>query len=219
MDVALVTLLHVLVLVYWLGGDLGAFYTSQFVTKADLSPAERMLAAKVVNNVDLAPRFSMIATLPTGLLLADVKGWLDLGPVWIGAAFAVGAVWAWLAWTIHVKHGPAGDPFKRVDEIWRWLLVAALLGVLGAAWAQIIDMPWFIALKCGLLAATILLGLRIRGQLKAFGPALGALMTTGSTPEVEATLNRSMGAARPTVMAIWACLIAAAFLGLWTPTA
>jgi hypothetical protein len=80
-------------------------------------------------------------------------------------------------------------------------------------------MPWFIALKCGLLAATILLGLRIRGQLKAFGPALGALMTTGSTPEVEATLNRSMGAARPTVMAIWACLIAAAFLGLWTPTA
>ena len=30
MLLALITLLHVLVFVYWLGGDLGAFYTSSY---------------------------------------------------------------------------------------------------------------------------------------------------------------------------------------------
>jgi hypothetical protein len=219
MDGAVFALFHILVFVYWLGGDLGAFYSSRFVTDPARSEKERMLAAGIVNAVDLAPRFSMIAALPTGLALGAVKGWLPL-PLWaVGLAFAAAGVWAWVAWTLHVKHGPGAEGLKRADEIWRWAFAAGLIGLGAAILAQLWPVAPFIGLKCLLLAATVLLGLRIRAQLKAeFGPALTAMMRDGATPETDAALARSLGAARPTVMMIWACLLLAAYLGVATPT-
>jgi hypothetical protein len=43
-------------------------------------------------------------------------------------------------------------------------------------------------------------------------------MRDGATPETDAALARTLGAARPTVMMIWACLLLAAYLGVATPT-
>lgn len=63
-------LLHVLVFVYWLGGDLGAFYSSRFLTRPGVTPEKRLLAAKIVGDVDMAPRSALILTFPTGLALA-----------------------------------------------------------------------------------------------------------------------------------------------------
>ena len=49
-DQALFALLHVLVFVYWLGGDLGAFYTSRFLIQPDISADRRLMAAKIVGD-------------------------------------------------------------------------------------------------------------------------------------------------------------------------
>jgi hypothetical protein len=216
-EIALFGFLHILVLVYWLGGDLGAFYASSFVTDPKRSEKERMLAVTIVNSVDLAPRFSMIAAFPTGLALGAVKGWL-LIPIWsVGLAFALAFVWGWVAWQVHVKHGPAGDPYKRIDTIWRWIFIALLIAGGVAIVLRVVPAASFLGLKMLLLALTVLLGLRIRAQLKDFGPALVSMMQNGASPESDAALERTLGAARPTVLAIWVCLITAGFLGVWTP--
>ena len=63
MGLALLTLMHVLIFVYWLGGDMGAFYGSTFMTDQKRSVPERMMALKIINNIDMAPR-----TTPTHML-------------------------------------------------------------------------------------------------------------------------------------------------------
>jgi hypothetical protein len=76
--VALLALLHLLIPVYWLGGDLGAFYSSRFMIDPARTVPERMMALKILNNIDMAPRTTLILAFPTGFTLAVAKGWIDL---------------------------------------------------------------------------------------------------------------------------------------------
>ena len=47
MEIALLTLLHILIPIYWLGGDLGAFYGSGFLLDPKRTVPERMLSLKI----------------------------------------------------------------------------------------------------------------------------------------------------------------------------
>jgi len=214
-DQALFALLHVLVFVYWLGGDLGAFYTSHFLTRADVSPDRRLMAAKIVGDVDMAPRTALILALPTGLMLAESKGWMALGWPIVGVAILASLIWLALAWKLHLAHDTPPAWIKATDTLVRYGLILALVASSGLA--SMIELPLFITLKLLSLAGCIALGLYIRIVLKPLGPALMGLAGPG-TSTAEADLARTLNRARPLVMGIWALLLIAAFLGLWTPT-
>ncbi len=216
-DQALFALLHVLVFVYWLGGDLGAFYTSRFLTQSGVSTDRRLMAAKVVGDVDMAPRTALILALPTGLMLAQSKGWLQLGWPIVAAIAIASLLWLAIAWKLHLDHAATGGWMKSADTLIRYALIVtliswAVLGLVGQ-----ITLPAFIALKILCLAGCIALGLFIRIVLKPFGPALMGL--NGPDANIaEADLALTLNRARPLVTGIWALLLIAAFLGLWTPT-
>ncbi|MEO0981060.1 MAG: hypothetical protein AAFX03_00240 [Pseudomonadota bacterium] len=215
-ETAIFALLHVLVFVYWLGGDLGAFYSSRFLIADGVSADRRLLAAKVVGDVDMAPRSALILAFPTGFLLAISKGWLDVSMAWGWAALLAGLAWLAVAWRIHIAHGQAGA-MRTVDLAIRWIALAALAGAGFAGLAGIYEAPAFISLKLLLLAAAIAMGLAIRRVLAPLGPALAGL--NGDAPaSAEARLKTTLQRVRPLVTVIWAILLAAAFLGLWTPT-
>jgi len=215
-DQALFALLHVLVFVYWLGGDLGAFYTSRFLIQPDVSADRRLMAAKIVGDVDMAPRTALILTLPTGLALAQSKGWVALGWPLIAASGIAAVLWLALAWHLHLRHG-ASEALRKLDLGIRWALVLGL-----GAWAisSLVggtELPLFLVLKLLAFVGCICLGLFMRGVLKPLAPALMGLNgpdADASAASLAQTLNR----ARPLVAGIWALLILAAFLGLWTPT-
>jgi hypothetical protein len=207
MDHALAALLHLLVFGYWLGGDVGAFVASFVLTDERQSPAARLTAAKILSHVDMAPRSALVLTLPTGLSLADARGWLAIDP-WLQALAWVGAV-AWLAllWWQHVAHSAA---VGRIDFLIRVLFVAGLAA--GALFAE----PPFLQAKLGLLALAVCAGLAIRRIIGPMGPALAQLSSGEPTPAngaIAASLNR----ARPLVVLIWLMLIAAAWLGVAKP--
>ena len=63
MVLAVITLLHVLVFVYWLGGDLGAFYASTILTDKKQPVPVRATAAKVMRLLK--------KSLPARVALAD----------------------------------------------------------------------------------------------------------------------------------------------------
>ena len=44
----LILLLHIILFCYWLGGDIGVFYSSNFVVNDDLSRETRLTAAKIM---------------------------------------------------------------------------------------------------------------------------------------------------------------------------
>ncbi len=214
---ALFTLLHVLVFVYWLGGDLGAFYTSRFLIKPDISREQRLLALKVVNDVDMAPRSAIILALPTGLVVAQAKGWITTSPLLLSAVILLSLAWLLLVWKLHLDHGKSPKLFKSLDMVFRH---GALLGLAGFAivgFIGILNIPVFLSIKMLILAACISLGLFIRKVLNPLGPAIGDLMQTNSENaqnQIADTLNR----ARPLVVGIWILLLAAALMGLWMPT-
>ena len=216
-DQALFALLHVLVFVYWLGGDLGAFYASHFLTRADETPDRRLMAAKIVGDVDMAPRTALILALPTGLMLAESKGWMTLGWPIVGVAILASLIWLALAWKLHLAHDSPPAWVKTADTLVRYGLILALVASSGLALASMIELPLFIALKLLALAGCIALGLYIRVVLKPLGPALMGLAGPDASA-AEADLAHTLNRARPLVMGIWALLLIAAFLGLWTPT-
>lgn len=218
MELVALTLLHILVFVYWLGGDLGAFYSSSLVADPKRSADARAAAANILMNVDMAPRAGLIFAFPTGLALAVSKGWLPgVGWLVVAAAFVAAAAWMALAVAIHVRHGPAGAALAGVDRLIRMAVAAALIGAGAAIVAGVLDAPLFFGLKLGLLGAAVVLGLLIRAALGPFGPAFGAMMATGATDETNAAIAGSLARVKPLVMLIWACLITAAALGVATP--
>ncbi|MDP7297072.1 MAG: hypothetical protein QGF92_06425, partial [Gammaproteobacteria bacterium] len=50
---------HLLLFVYWLGGDLGVYYSSGMVVDPKLSNSARVTAAKIMVNLDFVPRICM----------------------------------------------------------------------------------------------------------------------------------------------------------------
>ena len=92
-DVAL--LIHLLLFVYWLGGDIGVFYSSGLSVNRSLSREARQMAGKIMINLDLIPRLCLSLMLTVGGVLTEYYGidhptwqWFGiilLGPVWFCA--------------------------------------------------------------------------------------------------------------------------------------
>lgn len=217
MALAALTLLHLLVLVYWLGGDLGAFYASTILTNSKRPAAARLIAGTMVNNVDMAPRTALILALPTGLSLAAFEGMIRL-PGW-----ALGLVWlltfAWLAvvWSLHRSHRRPSPGLRLFDTVLRFALLGGLVIAASLALAGVWPIPRFLAFKLLLLSGAVGLGLLIRRMLVPFAPAFIGMASEGPTPERDAAIAGALNRARPAVVGIWALILAAAFVGLWKP--
>ena len=213
MVIAGFTLLHILIFVYWLGGDLGVFYASTILTDSKTDPQGRVVAAKVLSQVDMAPRSAMILTLPTGLTLAVSTGYLNFSAVYLIAIWALGLSWLALAWTIHLKHLAPSSLERRVDLGVRGTLVIGLL-----AGAVSGTLPLFLALKLAILAITIVMGLLIRRALAPFGDAFSTMLATGPTSQTDYIIAKCLNQSRPAVVCIWVLLLVAALIGIAKPT-
>ena len=217
MTAALITLLHLLVFAYWLGGDLGAFHASFVLADPKRSREARVAAAGGLANLDMAPRSALILALPTGLSAAAAAGWVAIPPLGLVAVWIIGLAWLALAWRLHLTHATPGSAWRTVDLALRWLLLTGLAAGGAAILLNIIDWPLFLGLKLLVLAACVALGLLVRRLLAPFGPAFGALASGVGTEEHDRTIAGAMAKVRPAVMAIWGLLVVAALLGLWRP--
>lgn len=217
MEIALLTLLHILIPIYWLGGDLGAFYGSGFLLDPKRTVPERMLSLKILNDIDMAPRTALILAFPTGFTLAVVKGWLMVSPLLVGAVWIIGLLWLALAWSVHLSHGKGNTWTRPVDLLLRYLILAGLFasGIMGLAGT--IDLPLFVALKFLALGCCIGLGLIIRRMLTPLGPAIAQMTSEGPTPETDKALADVIYKTRPAVMMIWVLVLVASYLGIATP--
>lgn len=219
--------LHIVLFAYWLGSDLGVFYSSKFVVDPDVSTKGRATAMKVMHMVDLAPRVCLILMLPSGVTLMAASdfgrdlfmGW-PLALAWIGSL-------AWLAIMLaSFFKSPTkyADLANRVDWVVRssaaiGLIVVGLYALAVAEPFGVETNPKWLSAKVIAYGMCIGAGIMIRISLRPFGPAFGALMTTGSTPEVEQAIGGSMRRAVPWVYAIWVLVLLAALLGVIKPGA
>lgn len=219
-------ILHVLLFVYWLGGDLGVYYSSRFIIKKELQPETRAIAAKIMVGCDMAPRFSLILFGASGVTLMYygplgdeffLTGWM-LALIWVGT----------LAWAfVSLQEARSGATashalYHRADLIVRWLLSGVLVAI--GLFTMVVAEPFGVDTNPKWLGAKLLAyglcifcGVMIRRALVPFGPAFGALMTTGSTPQVEDGITGSIRRSEPWVYGIWAMVLIAAVLGVIKP--
>ena len=209
-------IIHVLLFVYWLGGDLGVFYSSRFVARRDLKPETRAIAAKIMLDLDLIPRCCMALMLTVGGILTEfigvphptyqMVGIILLGPVWLSCVLY-----------LHFRHGAgAYAAITKFDMFLRWAIV---IGVPVSVWIHwdsnnLGDYPW-VAVKLILFALLVLSGIMIRRYL---GPFINAVVLVGQgkepTPDQEDALDASLFKVRFFVFSIWAGVFIEGLIGI-----
>lgn len=215
---AIALVAHLLLFVYWLGGDLGVFYSSRFVVDPGRSREARLTAAKIMLDLDLIPRICMSLMLTVGGILNEFYGIPH--PPWQQAALlALGPFWLAMVLYLHFREGTAAaHRVQRFDVGFRWLVIGAILG--SAVHAQVTGrldaQPW-IAAKLLLFAFLVFCGLMIRVRMPPFIEGFRALAAGRATADTDRRMQQSLALMRRWVLAIWAGLLASAVLGVVKP--
>jgi hypothetical protein len=210
---------HLLLFVYWLGGDMGVYYSSGMVIDPKLSDSARLTAAKIMVNLDLVPRICMTLMLTVGGVLSEKfvphPMWQTVG-MWLMAP-----VWLAMVLTIHVNEGkPLAKFVGRVDYWFRWLIVIYLLASVGFSFAtgRLTEEPW-VGAKLAIFAGLVFCGLMIRVYIPDYVKGIHALAGSSVTDESNVNMAKSLNQCRPYVLAIWAGLIIECYLGVVKPGA
>lgn len=219
-DHAGVKFLHVLLFVYWLGGDAGVYYSSTFVINPKLTKEARLTAFKIFVNLDMLPRYCLALMLTVGGILAEFVGYQH--PTWqMLGIVALGPVWVWVVWAVHAKEGTTlGKKLALGDYYFRLLMIFALPASVIYHWVSgpLQPYPW-LAAKLILFAFLIFCGFMIRRNLPPFIEGFRMMAAAGPTPESDRKMQDGLMACRPYVWAIWAGVAMSAFLGVWKPGA
>jgi len=216
----LLKLAHLLLLVYWLGADIGVFYAARFVRDRSLSIEARKMAVKIMGWIDQIPRYCLVLSLPVGYSLAREIGVVRMSAGNMIVLWLVGLAWLWMVWTIHHRQGTQlAERLRKVDLTWRVVLTLGLIwdALQGLRGAGHLLADW-IAVKFLLFAALVFCGIMIRILGRPIGPALRQVLSTGSTPDLEADIARGFDRTRPFVLGIWLLLLVTAWVGLSKPT-
>ena len=215
----LLVLFHLLLFVYWLGGDMGVFYSSGMVIDPKLSNSARVTAAKIMVNLDLVPRICMSLMLTVGGLLTAQGGYME-HPLWQTVGFILlGPGWLGMVLFIHLKGGtPLGKTVTKIDYWFRWVLVIYLIISVGVSFAigRLSSEPW-IGGKLIVFAVMVFCGLMIRKYLPPYGMGILALRNDQISDEINEGMLKSLETVRPFVIAIWIGLVIEAYLGVVQP--
>ena len=203
---------HVLALVYWLGGDLGTYLSSRHVLNRDLAVESRQTAFKILMECDMGPRLAMPIILGSGCHLAALR-WPSLIPAeTILIGWGTVSVWLGLILAIHSNLGHRMPALAQWDLRLRFALVLTLLGTAALGFSK--GLPDWIAIKIGIFAVLIGCGIAVRFGLKPFALAYMQMINDGASEAGDSAMIHHMGIVRRYVWAIWLGLFVNAALGL-----
>ena len=214
----LLLLLHLLLFVYWLGADLGVFYSSGFVVDDSLSRETRLTAARIMLGCDLVPRICMSLMLTVGGLLSaaigiEHAGW-QLVAIWLLAPF-----WLSMVLVLHFKHGaPYINALTRLDFYFRWVLVVSITAscIYAYVTGRLAGYEWLLAKILG-FGFLVFCGLMIRIRLSGFNTAYVKLLQDSYTEADNLAMRQSLSQVKPWVITIWLVLVLEAYLGIVKP--
>jgi len=213
-------ILHLVLFAYWLGGDIGVFYSTRIILNRSHSAPQRFMASRIMLWIDLLPRLCLSMMLTVGGILSEYVGVSH--PPWQYAMIVVlGPVWFTALLIMHFKHNASFMPTLTKLDLWfRWFLIAAIVASVGwsVSTGRLDNAPW-LAPKLIVFALMVLCGVMVRLYIPGFIAGVRALSQGSITEEQDDAMRRSIHRVRPWVFAIWAGLIAEAFLGIYKPGA
>lgn len=213
--------LHVLMFVFWVGTDMGVMLSARKSTDSRLTLETRLTLVKMALLIELLPRTMWAMALPFGVMLSRELGLLHISDL------AVAGVWtftiAWAAISLggaHYSEKPFG---QRLAAINRWIIGVLGVGlIIVGSWSYFANGPFdtgWLAAKVALYGVINLTVLGIEAAFIPVGPAFGRLFGEGSTPDVEAAIERGMRTTMFWVYSSYILILIVGFIGVARPEA
>lgn len=217
-ELAVLRWLHIIAMVYWLGGEWGVFQTSRHVIDRQLSMEERRRHMETAYRIDILARTGIILLLPLGLHMGNVWGVQPLGGAWLWLMWALSAGWLALCWAAFVyRETDRGIRLTVWDERIRYLVIPALLisaalslfgyGPFEAGTGQ----KWF-SWKVLIYGLLLIIGLQLRYIMREW-TELFRVLAAGPNAEAESTLEKSLRFGKRLAYVYWIGIATVAFFG------
>jgi len=207
---------HILLFVFWLGGDLGvAILGDHFRKRGQYSLQERMTILKLLVINDLGPRYAWALMIASTISLVSAGGYWDI-PVWgVCLAWIISLFWLWLVYAAH-KAGQTdrGQQLRKIEMFLKWMLAAFYLGlgIISLATNAPLEPNWLASKAC-LFGLIFVAAILIDVMFKPVGPLLMAVIEKGSSDATEIPLLKTMNKSRFWVRMTYLLLIITAFIG------
>lgn len=214
--------LHILAMVYWLGGEWGVFQTSYNVTNPRLPLDERRRHMETAYRIDILARTGIILLLPLGLHMGNIYGLQPFGGGWLTAMWIFVALWLALCWAAFLKRETdLGIALTKADEWIRYILIPVIFVVgisslLGHGPFEASEGVRWYAAKFTLYGFALCIGLGLRWIMRAWTVRFRRL-AEGPNPAEEAALAREIGWGRMMAYVYWITIAGICFLGTVKP--
>ncbi|MBL8629973.1 MAG: hypothetical protein JNM81_10120 [Rhodospirillaceae bacterium] len=210
---------HILLLVFWVGTDVGVFLCANVARTTKYKLETRNALFSVLGDIDLLPRFCFALIFPSGLTLIDAVG-LYAVPLWaLMAAWIAGGVWVIAIWKAHFNPKAAFvGPFRFIQFWGQGIFGSCLVagGIASLISGQPVAEKW-LAAKILLLGLIAFIAMLMTVVSKPFDAAYTEINVSGSTPELETAASKSMGQTLAVVLCLYGVLLITAFIGKVKP--
>jgi len=221
-ELAVLRWLHIIAVVYWLGGEWGVFQTSYNIVNRKLPMDERRRHMETAYRIDILARTGIILLFPLGFHMGYFWGVQPLGGMAITLCWVFFGVWLALCWGAFIcRETDRGILLTKIDEAIRFVAIPALIiacvmsflghGPFNAAEGQ----KWFTA-KALIFAFLLMIGLKLRFVMREWTTIFRQLAEKEDA-QLEQVLEKSIITARKLAYLYWVGIGTVAFLGATKP--
>ena len=214
--------LHILAMVYWLGGEWGVFQSSYFVVNRNLAMDERRRHMETAYRIDILARTGIILLMPLGLHMGNLYGFVPILDGYIGLMWIGFALWLSLTWSaFFTRVTDLGIRLTKIDEAVRYVYIPAvlLIGIGGFFSLGIYEVDagnyWFTA-KTTIYGGMLVIGLLLRFIMREW-TTLFRVLDAGPNEQAEMRLDWSIRRARLLAYVYWIGIAGTAFIGAVKP--
>ncbi|MDE0286756.1 MAG: hypothetical protein OXN26_19680 [Gammaproteobacteria bacterium] len=214
MSYEVIKFIHVLLLVFWLGTDVGVLLLARRFRDASLSVETRLTLLHMAMVIDTLPRICFIVMLPAGVHLANAAGLLSVEVPGLVGLWLLAAVLLTVNMSAAKHIGtPLGARLQRLN--WIGLGIAGLLLIATGLASLVNGTPYMVswlAAKIVIYGLVYWFAIGIDWMFQPVGRLTGELVEKGSSEEIEAGITRTVDQTMWAVLAVYASTLAAAWI-------
>ncbi|WP_317928575.1 hypothetical protein [Halioxenophilus sp. WMMB6] len=221
-ELAVLRWIHIIAVVYWLGGEWGVFQTSFNIVNRKLPMEERRRHMETAYRIDILARTGILLLLPLGLHMGTFWGVQPYGGWALVAVWLFFGAWLLLCWSaFFFRETDRGIMLTKIDEAIRFfvipaLFIAAVASLLGyGPFNAEVGQKWFSA-KALIFSLLLIIGLKLRFVMREWTTIFRQLAVKEDA-ELEEKLLKSIRFSRKLAYLYWVGIATVAFLGSTKP--